>query len=275
MNTTSGYLWDNSDDLAAVHLGALTDLYDAVCREQITAVVGDLTGLHCLELAPGNGSLATWMADEVDDGGEVTAVDRDTRHVRAHPRLRVVRADLRHGIPGDGLYDVIVARLFLNHADFRDALVKDAIERLRPGGWLVTIDQSPLRPEQMVAWTADPGDPGIVSGAQSVLMRLLRDHGNDTTWARRALGVYRDAGLTDVKERVWAVDWPGGGPGCTLLRVGYRQVHHQLLRHGLSGSQLERLYTVLQDPEGIVIHGHPLVIVWARKPLGTPSPEAA
>lgn len=260
----TAYAFSNAAAEASDHLGALAELYDPVTIERVRALIPDLRGRQCLEVGAGAGSIATWLADQVGDSGQVTAVDLDTRHIPAHPRLRTVACDITTTPVPAGQYDLIHARLLLNHLPERRQVVEALIGHLTPGGWLLTEDQSPRDPARVVACAPSDVDADLVRRFQSRLLDILSARGNDRGWAREAFGVYV-AALVNVQEQVWAQHWPGGGPGCRLQRASLSQIADQLVARGMTPAELERLHELLADPR-LVLHGHPLYSVAGQAP---------
>jgi ubiquinone/menaquinone biosynthesis C-methylase UbiE len=79
---------------------------------------------HCLDAGAGTGSLAAALAERVGPTGSVTALDSDTRFLAPlePERLVVVESDLTEGnLPVDR-FDLVHARLVLEHLPERDQL---------------------------------------------------------------------------------------------------------------------------------------------------------
>src|SRR5262249_47467698 len=97
-------------------------------------------GCSCLELGAGGGSIAKWLASRVGAAGRVLATDLDTRHLAEVAALANVEVR-RHDIVADALpesdFDLVHARLVLEHLQERDAVLHKLVRALRPGGWLL------------------------------------------------------------------------------------------------------------------------------------------
>ncbi|PPK64074.1 methyltransferase domain-containing protein [Actinokineospora auranticolor] len=106
------------------------------------AEVGVGPGTRCLEVGAGRGSIAAWMAGR---GAEVTAVDIDTSRLTGLHGVRVRQADVTTDDIGRD-YDLVHARLVVQHVADRASAVRWMAAALRPGGHLVLedTDSTPL-----------------------------------------------------------------------------------------------------------------------------------
>jgi SAM-dependent methyltransferase len=258
-----GYAFDNDSAYADDHHTALAELLDPATRYRIDGLLG-LAGASCLEVAAGGGSIAAWLAERVGPTGRVLATDTKPNLIASHPRLSVLRHDITGGAPGDG-YDLVHARLLLNHLRRRRHVVHVLAGALRPGGVLLTEDFWPTPPGDFVACAMSADDAMLIRRYQLAHLQVLADHGNDRTWSRRALIAFLEEGLVDVQTTVSGGTWRGGGPGCRLLIAGIGQLRDQLVEAGLTLAELNHLRVLLSDPS-IVLHGHLLYSTSGRRP---------
>src|SRR5689334_15784779 len=127
-----GYLF--VDD-ARARLKAAEDLLDEG-TQRVLDRIGVATGWQCLEIGAGGGSIARWLADRVGPQGRVVATDISTRDLDRSGRQNLeVR---QHDIVNDPLetdtYDLVHARLLLEHLPARDVAFRKLVESLKPGG---------------------------------------------------------------------------------------------------------------------------------------------
>ncbi len=96
-------------------------------------------GWKCLEVGAGGGSLVEWMAGR---GAHVTAIDIDTRFIDqlASDSIEVRRVDLREDELPQAEFDLVHARLVLEHLTDRRQILDRLVATLRPGGWIVIED---------------------------------------------------------------------------------------------------------------------------------------
>src|SRR5690349_9383854 len=104
--------WGPQDE----RLAALERQLDPVSQ----AVIGQLglaAGWRCWEAGAGRGSMAAWLADQVTGGGSVVATDIDISSLPGlhQANITVVRHDLEHEEIPAGEFDLIHARLVLEH----------------------------------------------------------------------------------------------------------------------------------------------------------------
>ena len=244
MTTSQGYAFDNDSVQAPDHHTALADLLDPGTRQRISALVS-LPGSRCLEVAAGGGSIAVWLASQA---AAVVATDVKPQHIPPHPRLTVEEHDITSGSPL-GTFDLVHARLLLNHLPERDLAVRHMVDALSPGGVLLTEDFWLPDDGQVVAHAPDPDTAALLARYQELHARVLAGHGNDHLWSRRAHSAFYAAGLTDVRVFAYATDWRGGGPGCRLFRAGIGQLHDDYLKLGMTEEELAAVANALMDPQ--------------------------
>src|SRR4051794_22730767 len=120
-------------------LDSLTSLYDArtlrLCEQ-----LGLTAGWHCLDAGAGTGSLATALAERGGPTGSVTALDSDARFLVPRESLTVVESDLTNTNLPIGRFELVHARLVLEHLPERDQVLAKLAAAVRPGGWLLIED---------------------------------------------------------------------------------------------------------------------------------------
>ena len=135
-----GYTLDPAWHAERERLNSITSLYDPHtlgCCDRLG--IGE--GWRCLDVGAGTGSLAELLADRVGEDGRVLAVDVDVRFLEplARPPLEVLRADVRsESLPGG--FDLVHARLVLEHLPERSSVLRAMVGAARPGGWVLVED---------------------------------------------------------------------------------------------------------------------------------------
>lgn len=259
---TQGYAYDNHSAHASEHHDALAAMLDEQTRRRIEELVA-LPGTRCLEIAAGAGSVATWLAECVGAEGHVLATDLKPQRIPEHPGLEVRQHDITSGEPL-GQYDLVHARLLLNHLPQRRVALRHMIEALEPGGVLLTEDFWPTPGEELVAYAPDPVQGGLVGRYQQLHLRILASHGNDRNWSRTALLAMYEEGLTDVQVRMYGSSWRGGDPGCRLLRAGMGQLRDQVVALGMTDDELEQVSEALLDPR-LILNGYLVYLTSGRR----------
>jgi SAM-dependent methyltransferase len=136
--TPTRYVFGTAFDREEERLAHGEALWDKGTIEKLSHLGVDGTW-HCLEVGAGRGSVAAWLAAR---GAEVTAVDLDISRLGRLGALGVALWELdisRDPLP-EGAYDLIHARLVMQHVGDRAAAVRGMCRALRPGGYLVLED---------------------------------------------------------------------------------------------------------------------------------------
>jgi SAM-dependent methyltransferase len=222
-------------------LAAAEDLLDdGTIRVLERLVVG--AGWHCLEVGAGGGSIARWLAQR---GADVVASDIATDDLDPGPSGRVeVRT---HNVVTDPLessvFDLVHARLLLEHLPEREAVLHKLVEALKPGGWLVAEDVDYVS-----------GIPVSALGAaehahtQATRLHLFAESGVDHTLGRALPSLLRAAGLEDVgnEGRVWVME--GGSPGARWFKISMAHLRPRLVGPGkLSDAEVDRMLELFDD----------------------------
>ncbi|MFG1608833.1 class I SAM-dependent methyltransferase [Actinoplanes sp. NPDC049265] len=242
--TAQGYAFDNTSTVAGEHHRALTELLDAESQAHIEQLI-DPAGRRCLEVAAGGGSIAAWLAGR---GADVVATDIAPLPV---PGLTIREHDIVTGEPL-GPFDLVHARLLLNHLPRRAEALRNMVAALAPGGVLLTEDFIPgFGP--FVLYAPDPAQTDVLTRYLTAHLDTLAAHGNDRYWGHQAPARFVAEGLTDVSLRAHGGSWHGGGPGARLLRAGIPQLRAGLLERGLTEDDLVAADAALSDPRVILI----------------------
>jgi SAM-dependent methyltransferase len=189
----TGYLLDPAWHAERDRLTSLTQLYDPATLRLSTSL-GLAAGWRCLEVGAGTGTVAELFAAAVGDAGTVLAVDIDTRFLEplATGNLQVQLLDVTVDALPVGLFDLVHARLFLEHLPYRDAVLDRLVSAVAPGGWLLIEDL-----DWATAGVLDPPSP-IHQLVVDACLTLFGGLPYDPYYGRtvpRALG---RAGLLDV-----------------------------------------------------------------------------
>ncbi|WKU03480.1 bifunctional 2-polyprenyl-6-hydroxyphenol methylase/3-demethylubiquinol 3-O-methyltransferase UbiG [Micromonospora sp. HUAS LYJ1] len=264
--TTTGqhYQFRNSPH----QLHPLQDVLDPHTIREL-ARVGVKAGMRALDIGAGAGSITRHLAGLVGPDGNVTAVDLDTQLLNPTSSIDVYQRDLRtQPIPTtpDG-YHVIHARCLLEHLPNRMDLLRQAIDLLRPGGWLVLgeiiysriiVHRAPTEP-----------DASLITRVIHGVLDTLADHGVDLHWGETTPALLLAAGMNHVHARSHTETWTGGGPGCALYANNTHQLHDHLTDTGLTVEDLARFTELMADPY-VVVSSYQFTTVHAQKPEPTP-----
>jgi SAM-dependent methyltransferase len=245
-------------------LEAIATMADPETRRHISGL-GLSPGWDCLEVGAGTGSVASWLADRVEESGHVLATDVDISLVE-----RVKRKNLevrKHDIGKDPLpeqaFDLVHARYVLEWVENREEALHKMIASLRPGGWLFIENTD---------WGALPPLPstGAVDEVATV-RRALVEYLSTTTaydpdFGRQIVGRLKSAGLKAVGGVGRSVVIVGRSPSVELYRWDVTNVGQEIVAKGLvTQAALDKVLSMYDDPDFCMMS--PLTIsAWARKP---------
>jgi 2-polyprenyl-3-methyl-5-hydroxy-6-metoxy-1,4-benzoquinol methylase len=258
----AGYALDPGWHAERDRLDSLTSLYDARTL-QLCERLGLSAGWHCLDAGAGTGSLAVALAERVGPTGTITALDSDTRILAPleSERLVVVEADLAGGSLHARQFDLVHARLVLEHLPERERVLADLASAVRPGGWLLIEDF-----DWSTATVIDPPSD-LHERVTRACLTLFTAHAYDANFGRRLPRLLVAAGLVEGGTHAEAVqvraDRELGLPQWELL---VDQLAPALLAHGLiDEAELERFHALCHDGETVCFA--PLMVsAWGRKP---------
>ncbi|HWL98392.1 MAG TPA: methyltransferase domain-containing protein [Nocardioidaceae bacterium] len=246
-HTDNGYLFDTGSDLGAEHIAEIERRFDPLTRQQLPDGVPG-PGARCLDVGSGAGSIAALLAELAGPDGEMHAVDLDTTRLTGMPKgVTVHQHDVRHGLPVDGPFDVIHARLFLQHLPERDQVLADLVAALAPGGWLLLGDVSD-RPLHVVT-APDVASADLFRRMMHLSHEVVSPaRGLSFAWAHQAAGRLLEHGLVAVEAFEHGSIDVGGGPGCALHANLNRQAQPALLAAGATAEELADYRQLMGDP---------------------------
>ncbi len=200
------YVFDHSWEGEQARLAVLEETFDPGTIRHLEALGVD-AGWRCLEVGAGAGSVARWLCRRVGSEGRVVATDVSTGFLEPLAGEFACAEVLRHDVVADDLpgdaFDLIHARLVLEHLPERELALKRLVTALAPGGvlFLEDFDWSCLK--------ARPGPGDAVFERVGAAMRGLMESNGYTAWfGRRLPALLEEVGL----ERV-------GAEGRTLVGV--------------------------------------------------------
>jgi SAM-dependent methyltransferase len=203
-------------------------------------------GGQCLEVGAGAGSVARWLCERVGPDGRVVATDLDTGFLECltEQNLEVRRHDIAADELEEGAFDLIHARLVLEHIPSRQEVVRRLAAALRPGGWLVLedFDWSSL----LAAPTCTGGD--LHARAYQAMAMVFPAAGAATDFGRQLPLTLRAAGLTDVMAEGRVYVALGGTPAAAWWKVTLAKLCQPVLRTGmLSEAELDEVLAACDD----------------------------
>ncbi len=261
--TSGRYLLDK-DTGGTDRLDLLASLGDTRTTRRLEAL-GITEGWECLELGPGTGTVALWMAERVAPSGHVVAVDIDTSKMagKEHPALEVQQADLAVADLGTNRFDLITERAVLLWIPEAEAVLERAFTALKPGGWILVQEGWPLR-------EADPSSPAELADAWARLYREVGARQAEFTrmrdFGKEAFAVLRRIGFEDVEAHGELTPVVGGTAQARFRKETMRSSLAGLAAQGLADrAALEPLLEIFDDPRFVLWQAIAMQ-VWGRKP---------
>jgi SAM-dependent methyltransferase len=252
-----GYAFDRSWSQEDQRLAALEHQLDPV-SQAVADELGLTAGWRCWEVGAGRGSMARWLAARVTASGSVLATDIDISGVAALDRdtITVMRHDLERDDPPSGAFDLIHARLVLEHLSEPAAVVAYLRSALRRGGWLVVEDADGL------LFDAEPGAAAL-KAITAPWHRAALAAGWNPMYGRRALTDLQRAGLDQVAGRACR-SYDRGGEAWIGVRLGIERMRDQIQRAGASQASVDDALAALADRARMIIGG-PIVTAWGQR----------
>jgi ubiquinone/menaquinone biosynthesis C-methylase UbiE len=257
----TGYALDSAWYAERERLDSLTRLYDPSTLE-ICERIGVSDGWRCLDAGAGTGSLAQALLILAAPTGSVTALDLDTRFLDpiADDHLEVLAADItKYDIPA-AQFDLVHARLLLEHLPERTQVLARLVNATKPGGWLLIEDF-----DWATAFMVDPPSP-VHQKVAGAIHELFTRHGYLPSFGRTLPRQLEAAGLRDISTRAQAIqvrsDPKKGLPQWELLA---QQLAPGLLANGLVTEQeLSAFHELWHDGQTVCFS--PLMISsWGRR----------
>jgi SAM-dependent methyltransferase len=188
-----GYSLDPAWREERARLESLTRIYDPLTLSACERL-GLSPGWRCLEVGGGTGSIAKHLAARAAD---VVATDVDLRFLEAidHPRIAVQRFDVIADPPLEQLFDLVHARLLLEHLPQRREVLRKLAQMLRPGGWLLIEDL-----DWSTAKAIHPSSE-LHDRVVEALKTFFSSRGYDASWGRQLPRELEGAGLREVSAR--------------------------------------------------------------------------
>lgn len=226
------------------YLETLLDAPTTACLE----AAGVKPGQRCLDLGAGGGSITRWLAKRTDPAGTVVSVDLKTDYLVEQPGVEVHRHDINHGLPVDGPFDLIHARLLLMHLSRRAEILTMLVDALAPGGWLV-IGEFSARPRHVLSAPSE-ADIELFQRLQDIGHNVIaRGAGVSFEWAHEVPDHMAGAGLVNIHSEEHSLTTTGGTTGC-LLHLNYTlQLESELLAAGMTEHELNRYRDLMLDPQ--------------------------
>lgn len=225
--------------------------------ERRLAELGVGAGWSCLEVGAGLGSVARWLAGRT---GQVTAVDLDASRLRWLNRHGVEVRSL--DVTADDLpaerYDLVHARLVVQHVADRERVVRRLCRALRPGGLLVLEDTD------TASLFSHPDGPFLVA-VKEAAYRVMRAAGHHPRCGLLDVELARAAGLAQVRADGRAEVVRGGSPASRWYALWLEHLRPGIVAdRQVSAADLDAALAALADPVNVWL-SQVMITVTGRK----------
>ncbi len=245
------------------HYDTLAALLDAATFRHISRL-GIAAGWRCWEVGPGAVTVPTWLARQVGPAGHVLATDIDLTFLRGagNTGYEVTRHDIGADPAPPGTFDLVHARLVLEHIPRRKAALHTMIQALRPGGWLLVESTDPqLQP------LACPDETGPAQKLANQILQAcwtLQAQRTDMYYGRTLPRRLRGAGLAEVGAEVRLS--LTGPAGARLHRTVIERSRERLIASRMASAEELDKHLADLDAGRLDLASFPIVSAWGRKP---------
>jgi len=262
MTFTQGYVFDSDFPDEDLRLALGETVWDDDTIERLAGLgVGE--GWSCLELGAGRGSIARWLSERVGARGMVVATDLRTDRLTAglHGTGVVVqRHDLNTDPLPEGRFDLIHARLVLQHLPERRRIMGRLARALRPGGVLLLEDTD------VASLFSHPTEADFQVRVKEAAYRVMRDAGYDQRCGLGNVDLVTDAGLTEPTVQARAHVIRGGSPAAQWYALWLSHLREDMTGRGyVSPAEVDAALIALADSRHIWL-SQVMVSVGALRP---------
>jgi SAM-dependent methyltransferase len=253
-------VYDQSWEQERARIAGIEALWEPGSRALLEEV-GVAAGMRCLEVGAGGGALVEWLAAQ---GCQVVATDIDTRFVEplAGDAVAVVEHDITTGPPEEAAFDLVHARLVVEHLPDRPAVLRHMAAALVPGGCLVVEDYD---------WTGFGTDPpdDLTDRIGAGILGFMAAAGFEPRYGRRVVSDLAAAGLEHVRGegRVRVVDQTS--PGFAFFRLSFEALREQAIGTGHLDAADADAFADRLSQGGMRVITPALVAAIGRRPVGS------
>ena len=218
-------------------------------------------GWRCLEVGGGGGSIARWLCERVGPTGKVVATDLQCDFLAEldEANLEIRTHDISADDLEEGAFDLVHARLVLQHVPDWEVAIKRMVSALAPGGVLLEED---MDCSSLVA-----SGPGAELFARAVppIIEFLRAAGYDPDFGRRLPGVLRMQGLVDVAAEGRVPIGVGNDAAAEMWRLTVERCRPGLVARGdLTEDEIDQ-FLAIHDNESFSFLYPVIVAAWGQK----------
>lgn len=244
------------------HLATLAALLDEATFRYLD-ILGVAAGWRCWEAGAGTASVPQWLAGRVGTAGRVLATDIDVSRLAAghQAAFEVRRHDLAtEPAPGSG-FDLIHARLVLEHLPDAAAVLTAMARALRPGGWLLAESADPML--QPLACPDEHGPAQALANKVRHAVWAVDPRRGHLGFGRTLPRLLGEAGLTGIEAEA-RIPLTGQDTARLQRTLVLRHRDRMLAAGLLTSGELDRHLAHIADG-ALDLAAFPVVSAWARK----------
>ena len=249
-------------------LAVLADNYDPGTF-RLLEDCGVAAGWSCAEVGAGGGSVAAWLAEVVGLEGSVVAFDIDISHLdhlARRPNVEVRKHDIIAERIPEADFDLVHARLVIEHLPNANRLLEMLAAAVQPGGMLVVEST-----DMLTTAAADQSDPRGRPFEEFMAMSLAAVESMstfDVRFARRLPKLFDALGFDMSQSQVVGRVARGGDsksaeyamPVATTLRSTF------IDQGRTTAEAIDEYVASLADPDFWFV-ANSVVAAWGRRPL--------
>ncbi|MBH5334935.1 class I SAM-dependent methyltransferase [Streptomyces pactum] len=255
------YVFDQAWDRESERLRTNEAIWDPGTVERLERI-GVAEGWSVLEVGAGTGSITGWLSERVGPRGRVVAVDLETSRLdwlRA-PNVEAVTLDIRHQDPPREAFDLVHARMVVQHLQDRPGAVARLVRALKPGGVLFLEDT-----DSLPLFRSATGED-FLADVKAAGYGLMRRAGHEPRGGHFDLAAVLDLGLEEVSAEGRAVMVRGGSHQARHYMLWLESLRSRLLAQGLLDEErIEAALREMADPANRWL-SQVLISTIARKP---------
>jgi 2-polyprenyl-3-methyl-5-hydroxy-6-metoxy-1,4-benzoquinol methylase len=235
------YVLDHHLEGERSRLALMSRLLDPMHRRHI-ASLGVGPGSRALEVGCGNGSISSWLAEQVGPRGHVVAFDLDLSLVDVQaPNLELRQGDIVARPVDPRGFDLVTARAVLHHVTDVEAAIRNLAASLAPGGSILLIE-----PDFLPVSVAEPRD---VREFWSGWLEWSRDEGIDYHVGRTLAPRLAAVGLEQVAGTAETAVYNGGSAWAAYWIQTIVELRDRLVDSGrLDARLIDRFLAHCDDP---------------------------
>jgi ubiquinone/menaquinone biosynthesis C-methylase UbiE len=240
---TTGYVLDNRSEYAKNRFNELETLLDPVTAHHLRSVPLR-HGARVWEVGAGSGSIARHLHRRIKPlRGSVLATDIDLGWADLGPGIVALQHDVERDELPSGPFDLIHARLVVQHLDDPGAALDRLVSVLAPGGYLVVEEFDPIVP---YAPDAESEDQVLINRVGDAFTALLAAH----AFPKLGRRLHRELGsrLEHVTNHGHVFPSVGGSPGARLMQANVEQCFRRLRAYGPTADDLNTYLLLMNEP---------------------------